>query len=192
MAIMMNRIDSGGSVRRRMIMKVLLVQFMLSLCFFTSVASGLSQHREVSLTFKEESLSKALKSLGEATDCKFIFNYDDLNRYQVTAELINKNVQESLDILLKNKPFKYTYEGEFIVISFKEDDKKETVYLVKGVVKDETGLPLPGVTVVIKGTQQGAATDVNGKFELKVKEKNTLLVFSFIGMKGKEIGRAHV
>jgi hypothetical protein len=52
---------------------------------------------------------------------------------------------------------------------------------VTGVVTDEKGLPLAGVTVAVKGTTQGVVTDINGKFTLLVKDPNASLVFSFIG-----------
>lgn len=173
----------GGGITKR----ILLVQFMLSLCLFTSVASVASQNREVNLTFNEVSLSRALKSLSEAADCKFIFNYDDLNRYTVTAKLQGMSVTESLDILLKDKPFKYDREGEFIVISYNENSPKEEGYMVTGMVKDQQGEPLPGVTVIVKGSTIGTATTADGKFELRVKDKNVVLVFSFVGMKTKEM-----
>ena len=170
----------------RRIAKMFLMQFVFSLCFFTSIASGLTQNRVVSLDFENVELSKALKSLSETTNCKFVFNYDDLTPYKVSAKLRDKSVEESLDILLAGKPFKYSREGELIVISYKSNDEKK-VYTVKGVVKDETGLPLPGVAVLQKGTTIGAATDVDGNFELKLTEKDVVLVFSFIGMKTKEL-----
>src|SRR3982750_1024088 len=57
---------------------------------------------------------------------------------------------------------------------------------VKGVVKDGQGLPLPGATVVIKGTNQAASTDLNGKYTIKA-ESTATLVFSFIGFDNQEI-----
>ena len=60
---------------------------------------------------------------------------------------------------------------------------------VKGVVKDEDGEPLPGVTVVLKGLKLGTSTDKDGKFNIpvpKVEGRQIILVFSFIGMKTRE------
>lgn len=57
---------------------------------------------------------------------------------------------------------------------------------VSGVVTDKTdGSPLPGVSVVIKGTQTGTATDVNGMYTIKAASAD-ILVFSFVGMKTLE------
>jgi TonB-linked SusC/RagA family outer membrane protein len=57
---------------------------------------------------------------------------------------------------------------------------------ITGTVKDETGAPLPGASVVVKGTTQGVITDVNGKFNLSV-PANARLVISFVGMNSTEV-----
>ncbi|OYU81607.1 MAG: SusC/RagA family TonB-linked outer membrane protein [Flavobacterium sp. BFFFF1] len=57
---------------------------------------------------------------------------------------------------------------------------------VSGTVSDNNGLPLPGVGIVIKGTQTGTQTDFDGKYSIKA-TPTTVLVFSFIGMKTQEV-----
>lgn len=57
---------------------------------------------------------------------------------------------------------------------------------VKGVTKDESGTPIPGVTVVLKGTTQGTISDIDGAYTLKDVNSNGVLVFSFVGMKTQE------
>ena len=58
---------------------------------------------------------------------------------------------------------------------------------INGTVKDESGETLPGVTVSVKGIASGTITDGNGRFSLKLPEKATVMVFSFIGMKTQEV-----
>lgn len=68
-----------------------------------------------------------------------------------------------------------------------EPEKKESV-IIKGVVKDSKGSVLPGVTVIIKGTSVGTATGIDGNFSLNlVKQDTATLLFSFVGMKTKEV-----
>ncbi|WP_075590825.1 SusC/RagA family TonB-linked outer membrane protein [Labilibacter marinus] len=55
------------------------------------------------------------------------------------------------------------------------------------VISKDDGLPLPGVSAVVKGTSIGTATDVNGKFNLSVSSDASTLVFSFIGFEIKEV-----
>jgi TonB-linked SusC/RagA family outer membrane protein len=58
---------------------------------------------------------------------------------------------------------------------------------VTGTVTDDYGEPLPGVTVIVKGTTNGAATDISGNYSISNISENAVLVFSFIGMQEKEV-----
>ncbi|WP_119792953.1 SusC/RagA family TonB-linked outer membrane protein [Flavobacterium anhuiense] len=57
---------------------------------------------------------------------------------------------------------------------------------ITGVVSDNAGIPLPGVSVLVKGTKLGTQTDFDGKYMIKA-SSNQVLVFSYIGMKTSEI-----
>ncbi|MCB0742697.1 MAG: carboxypeptidase-like regulatory domain-containing protein, partial [Ignavibacteriae bacterium] len=56
---------------------------------------------------------------------------------------------------------------------------------ISGTVSDETG-PLPGVSIIIKGTTKGTETDFDGKYSIQA-NTGDILVFSFVGMKPQEI-----
>ena len=58
---------------------------------------------------------------------------------------------------------------------------------VTGQVREANGGPLPGVSVLVKGTTNGTATDTDGRFTLSVPDNNAVLVFSFIGYTAKEV-----
>ncbi len=58
--------------------------------------------------------------------------------------------------------------------------------VVSGIVSDNTGMPLPGVSVLVKGTKSGTQTDFDGKFSIKA-TSSQVLVISFIGMKTEEV-----
>ncbi|ODS79150.1 MAG: hypothetical protein ABS46_16140, partial [Cytophagaceae bacterium SCN 52-12] len=58
---------------------------------------------------------------------------------------------------------------------------------VSGRVTDDNGSGLPGVSILVKGTQQGMITDSNGGFEIEVPDENAVLVFSFVGYRSQEI-----
>jgi len=59
--------------------------------------------------------------------------------------------------------------------------------LINGFVKDEAGNPLPGVSVVVKGTTNSAVTDINGAYQITVNVNDKYLVFIYIGMEQKEV-----
>lgn len=58
---------------------------------------------------------------------------------------------------------------------------------ITGTVTDQLGSPLPGVNIMLKGTNTGTVTDVNGKYTLKLSSAENIIVFSFIGFKTKEV-----
>lgn len=66
---------------------------------------------------------------------------------------------------------------------------------VSGTVKDESGSPMPGVTVVVKGTTNGTITDADGLYSIKVQDSKSSLTFSFVGMETQTIeiaGRSNI
>lgn len=59
--------------------------------------------------------------------------------------------------------------------------------IVKGTVKGEDNLSIPGVNVLIKGTTNATVTDLDGKFSISVPSEKSVLVFSFVGMKSQDV-----
>ena len=57
---------------------------------------------------------------------------------------------------------------------------------VSGIVNDSDGLPLPGASIVEKGTNNGVTTDFDGNYSIEVNE-GSILVFSFVGYTSQEI-----
>lgn len=68
------------------------------------------------------------------------------------------------------------------IIEIKQEKKT-----IKGKVTDKNGVGLPGVSVVIKGTHIGVATDIDGEYKINVVDRDIVLVFSFVGMVSQEI-----
>jgi TonB-linked SusC/RagA family outer membrane protein len=73
----------------------------------------------------------------------------------------------------------------FVVMLFITAFAQEKV--VEGTVLDGEGAPLPGVTVVVKGTSTGAVTDIDGKYKVSVPEGSTALLFKFVGFETQEV-----
>lgn len=59
--------------------------------------------------------------------------------------------------------------------------------VIRGIIKDEAGLPLPGAGVKVKGSSTSAAADVNGAFTITVPSQNTILIVTYVGYETKEI-----
>lgn len=97
-------------------------------------------------------------------------------------------MEEVLNQLLKGTSLSYEIQNEVVIITpVKEEKKEEKKRVIKGKVIDIQKVPLPGVTVVIKGTTLGVSTDIDGKFTIEIpKQDTTILVFTFIGMEKVE------
>ncbi|MDE7074782.1 MAG: SusC/RagA family TonB-linked outer membrane protein, partial [Odoribacter sp.] len=118
------------------------------------------------------------------------FNHEDVQGYRVNVRISEMTLTEVLDIVLNDKPLQYEVLSDHIVISPRDVTSSQRVEMlrIKGQVTDNHGNPLPGVTVMLKGTQFGTATDADGKYELDIqREYATMLVFSFIGMQTQEV-----
>jgi Ca-activated chloride channel family protein len=75
----------------------------------------------------------------------------------------------------------------FIVLLITGSIIKAQTYTVSGTVTDESGSTIPGVTVMIKNSNKGTLTDINGKYSLLITPKDQYLVFTFIGFETEEI-----
>ena len=76
--------------------------------------------------------------------------------------------------------------GEATSVSKTDDDQIQKIQ-VSGFVFGPDGLPIPGVTVIIKGSTSGSITDIDGRYNIKDVPTNGILVFSFVGMSEKEV-----
>ena len=98
-------------------------------------------------------------------------------------------VEDILDNIFRGTNIDYKIVNRQILLS----NKFTTVLTANqkinltGKVTDSSGIPLPGVTVVIKGTSQGIITDTDGNYSLPNVPGDATLIFSFVGMKSQEI-----
>jgi len=109
----------------------------------------------------------------------------------VTVEANQKSVTEILDKVLSSTSVKYKVLGRQIALYDKNEMEpfmgEQQTRTVTGKVTDSSGAPLPGASVVVKGTTIGVITDSNGNYSISDIPKNANLQFSFVGMKTKEI-----
>ena len=159
------------------------------------VAATNAQLKKVSLIMENAELRQVFKKIKQQTGVRFFYNEEKLkNIGNRRIEIHDLELEKALDEILEGTELTYTFLRDVVVIKDRENSREvlETLMqqkrLIRGIVKDEKGITLPGVSVIVKGTQTGVATDINGRFEIKVDdEPNLILQFSFVGMKTKEI-----
>lgn len=172
-----------------LIMKLTIVlTILLSISAFGEVAS-----QNVSLKCENVLLREVFKSLKQQTGYLFVFNEEELDKaVRVSVDINNSTLAKALDRVLLGLPYTYEIIDDMVVIKpapVKTTARDSVVRKVevKGVVKDCKGELLPGVTVLIKGTAIGVATNVNGEYTIALDPKKQSLLFSFIGMRTKEV-----
>lgn len=141
-------------------------------------------------SFKHIALDKAINQIAKATGYQFIFDADYVrNAKPINLEITSATITEALDLILKQQNFSYQIEGKVIVLTPKITQKvpQENPYLIKGKVKDSSGLNLPNVMIRVRDTQTTTQTDNAGNFSIQVTDKNHTLVLTYLGYKGREV-----
>lgn len=149
-----------------------------------------SQRTTISLDFHQSKLVQVLDEIENQTNYYFLFNEKliDMNR-KVDILVKDQEIQEVMKQLFSGQSVEYQIIDRKIVLSpgnnYRAQQPRDIT--VKGQVTDQAGGPLTGVTVVVKGTTRGTITDFEGNYTLVNVPGDAVLVFSFIGMKDKEI-----
>ena len=118
-----------------------------------------------------------------------LFSNDELDVYRtVKLEIRDYALEELYAYLLRDTELEFVVMDDYVVIRPRTGKKEVAMRRVSGAVVDETGFPLPGVTVAIKGTSRGTSTDKNGRYELLLPEDaGVVLCFSFVGKRDLEV-----
>lgn len=177
---------------RKMLMFMKLLSLLLFGMCMSLHASVLSQEMKVSVNLHETELTTVLEELSRQSQCDFFYNYALIaTKGKVSVKADDRELKFVLDELLPGLELTYSFDGNVVVIREKGEVKNspQKPIHIKGVVVDEGNFPLPGVTVKLKNSALGRATDNNGKFSLTIPAsiKDITLVFSFIGMDTQEV-----
>lgn len=165
---------------------------MIFVTLFQLHAENSYTQQKVSILFKDAAIEEVIKAVEAQSGYVVVYNNTLLKTVKrVTVTLRDVNAVEALNEALKGSGLHCKLVENFLVIAkdnvktAPEDDKGRRI---EGKVTDKDKMPLPGVTVLVKGTKLGVVTDTAGKFQLTLPlEKEVTLQFSFIGMKAQEV-----
>ncbi|NLB78196.1 MAG: TonB-dependent receptor plug domain-containing protein, partial [Clostridiaceae bacterium] len=168
----------------RIIVFLLLVTFLQ-----TNANSAYAQHTKLSMNYANTSLENILDAIEDQSEFFFLYNEKliDVNR-KVSVHAEDQRIEEVLNQLFTGTNIQYSIIDRKIVLAsggISPNSQQQRAF--SGIVSDRSGAPLPGVTVVIKGTTQGTITGADGNFSLANVLDETTLVVSFVGMKTQEI-----
>lgn len=186
---------NGEGLFRQARQKILLIMKLTTvflLMSFLSV-SAITSAQRTTIKVTDASLKSVFKEIKKKMGYTFIYNEEIMSKAgKVTVDVTSDDVKQILDKCLANTLLGYYIQDNVVVIltraeQIMKEAEKES-FRITGTVTDKKKEPLPGVTILIKGTRIGTATDKNGSFSMEVpKMDSVVLVFSFIGMKNSEV-----
>jgi hypothetical protein len=161
-------------------------------------ATALAEQRSVesknlSLDVKDEQLGAVMEQIEKLSGYVFIYSNDEIDAStKVTLQVKNEKLESTLEKLFGPLSIAFKVMKNKIILTVEKTShvqpRRNSAYLVSGLVKDERGDALPGVTVMIKGTSSGTSTDASGRYAISVADTiDAVLTFSFIGYKTVDI-----
>jgi TonB-linked SusC/RagA family outer membrane protein len=182
---------NDGIRKKRSLSKVLLImKITFLLIFLTTIQSFgtvYSQTTRLSVNMEKATLADILENIENQSQFRFLYNNDFIeNKNYRKVRFKEKTVEKILDVLLEGTGSKYSVlANDLIVIS--PDKMSGQQKTVTGKVISQSGEPLPGVAVAVKGGTQGTVTNADGEYRLLNIPEDAILVFSFVGMHAQEV-----
>ena len=174
-----------------------LTTFLILIALVSVQAKVSAQAGALNIKVSDTTVKDVLREIEDQSEFFFMYNDQKVDvQRKVDINLSHKTIEEVLENLFENSGTKYVIKNRQIVL-FKDKaseatnpipgNSNQSIKTVKGTVTDTSGLPLPGVTIAIKGTTQGTITDPEGQYTLSGLPEKATLIFSFVGMKMKEV-----
>ncbi len=160
--------------------------------FMQVSAATYAQKTKLSVSGQNMSIEQVLGQIEDQSEFSFFYNNREVDlSKEVTLDVRNKPVDEIMNYLMDQTGLSYTVNNKLIIIHKQEDnrlgERGGTKKDITGKVTDASGQPLPGVTILVKGTTQGTISDFDGNYTMVDVPDGGVLVFSFVGMKTEEI-----
>lgn len=175
---------SGRMMRR---LAALLVIWMAGL----GVVRAQQTQPTIAVDFRNATVQQVFTWLDNNSQYDFVYNNAQIESLpRVSMQMSRTTVLDVVKFCLRNSSLSYQVRGNMIVIRPADEIRKGTEEAVQfsGMVFDENGLPLAGVSVVLKGSGRGAVTGPDGKFLLKSRRTDDMVLsFTFVGMQPQEI-----
>ena len=172
--------------RRMLILKTFLVILLWSTCLVSGYRGHAQERTTVTVNMTDVTLNEVITELKKQTKYDFFYNSELVkSKGRVSVRARNLDLREVLEQVLTPVGLEYAIQQDLITIRerrVQQEVAKIEMITVSGKVTDKDGNPVVGATVVIHGTTQGVATDVDGKYSLMTRPDDVLTI-SFIGYK---------
>jgi len=189
------KLTNGFFLHKQKPLKLIMKTFIFLFCtvaFSFNSENGFSQDANIIINSdKVASVEEIFEIIKKQTDYRFLYvnsHIENLPMIRLEKGIIK--AKKLLEKALEGTDLTFKFNNSETIILRKSDIapvKKQAALTISGIVKDENGELLPGVTVLEKGTNNGTSTKFSGNYEIKVQDSNSILAFSFVGYKTKEV-----
>lgn len=167
-----------------LIMRFFLI-FQLAFILSAAATDSYSQNK-VSLEVNNSTLKEVFQMVKQQSNYTFWYRSEEVDLNQrVSLNIQNRSITEVLNQILPSG-LSYKMEGKYIMIYKDTQTTQQQAYTIKGIVKDETGSPIIGANIIIKGSGKGTITDINGGFSITANSGSVLTV-SYLGYLSQSI-----
>lgn len=150
-----------------------------------------TQKKSFTVKMENKTVKDVINYIENNSEFIFMYTKDLLKSLdnKVSIDVADKNISAIMNLLASEIGIKYEINDRQIILSKAtvQELQQQKGININGTVWDEQGNPLPGVNVVVKSTNTGATTDINGNYFLTVPGKSSVLTFSYIGFESKEV-----
>ena len=184
-------------------LKMKLTAIFVFATFFSMLASNKGYTQTITLEEENTAIIEVINKIEVSTKYRFVYNtkFVDLQR-KVSINLKDASIEKVLTHLFDDTNTAYQISRETqIILKHKKVEKsshntannKQSTTLqnqqviINGTVIDETGQPLPGANIKVKGTNLGTTTDFDGNFSLEIPSSESIIVVSYIGYTTQEV-----
>lgn len=154
-------------------------------------ANTYSQNARFNLSMKDVSIKQVLEKIEHQSEYRFLYSDSKINvEKRVNLKVKNGTIEEVVRKILTDTNIRYKIYNRQILLSnvtYHEVPLPQPQRKVSGKVTDLNGQPLPGVSVLIKGTSNGAVTDLDGNYSIAKVSGKEVLVFSYIGYQSVQL-----
>ncbi|HEX6181907.1 MAG TPA: TonB-dependent receptor, partial [Chitinophagaceae bacterium] len=177
---------AGNPLFSKLLLYMKLTSICLLLCALHVSGNGFSQDK-LNLKFKNKEVAFILSHIEKETTYRFLYdNKLSAIRQLVSISVEEADIKEALDAVLKKTGLTYQFMDHKLIVIKREEGESPPGRIVSGKITDESGAPLVGVSVNVKGTSRGTTTNEKGQFSIEVEDGETL-TFSYIGFVNQEI-----
>lgn len=185
--IWINEISFTKEVKRLLLlMKITLI--ILFICIFQLQAvTSYSQTTTISIETKEIPLEDIFNEIEDRSEYLFNYRDSDISHFKTRINVKNGNIEDILTQVLSKTDLSFTVNDRHVTIFKTPKTESDNRKVITGNVKDDRGELLLGVSILIKGTSQGTVTDIDGNYSIEVPDDQSVLVFTYLGYKTKEL-----